>query len=95
MYESLLHEEIKSVCNEPIENKTETVTVEFPEERDLDKVSLEKYLSENGWGKELGLWRHKSGHAPILNLEHLAMSLKNLAYFESRATGIVYLDIMK
>jgi len=77
------------------ENKTEIVTVLFPEQKELDKISLERYLANTGWSKELGLWRHKSGHAPILNTEHLGLSLNNLSYFEGRASGLVYFDVMR
>lgn len=77
------------------ENIIETVTVLFPDKRELDKISLERYLSAKDWARELGLWRHKSGHAPILNPEHLSISLQNLAYFEGRPSGLVWLDIMR
>jgi len=75
------------------------VTVYFPEDRELEKSDLEKYLVKTGWKQDTRenfkmLWKHESGKSELINTYDLQAAILHLKHWERRATGMIYLDIV-
>lgn len=73
-----------------------TITVYFPEQKELTAQDLERYLIKTNWIKDscLGLWRHESGKSEIIFIDKLQSAIEHLKAWEKRATGLIYLDIV-
>ncbi len=73
------------------------VTVYFPEDKELDQAQLERYLAATGWTQDSSekyrcLWRQKG---ELINSLELQEAMQHLHNWERRATGLIYLDIVK